>query len=231
MKRGQVSTGMVILGVVAIIAVIGLVLLFTRAGTSAQAVGDLYKTGYRTSEGIAQTFPVSPNPTGQSNVYPQRQYPAAGYPMTQPSTVGARTPAFIIAGGYNSVEATYECNGDLMEATLMRNIEEAFNCYTVPVKGVSEAAAGMYPRASSAYARPNEGTIGKTGGDVYCYATSTGAEAQKPNTEQLIRENILKSLVDRDPTPEANQWIAVNLNNERVPVCPVAYEKDYVFPQ
>lgn len=230
MKRGQVSTGLVILGVVAIIAVIGLVLLFTRAGKEGAAVGSIYNAGPGSQEGIAQTFPVSPDPmTGIA--YPDMQYPAAGMPLTQTSTVGERTPAFIIAAGYNSLEAMYACNEDLNVAAQIMNVEEAFNCYTVPVKGISEEAAGMYPRASSAYARPNMGTIGKTGGDVYCYATSTGAEQQKPKTEQMIRENILKSLVDRKDDQASTQWRAVMMNGVRVPVCPVAYEADYVFPQ
>ena len=38
MKQGQIALGLVILGVVTIIAVIGLVLLFTRAGTSGAAI-------------------------------------------------------------------------------------------------------------------------------------------------------------------------------------------------
>lgn len=226
MKRGQVSTGLVILGVVAIIAVIGLVLLFTRAGQEGAAVGDIYRTG---QAGISHTYPVSPNPT--TGVYPDTQYPAAGLPLTQTSTVGERTPAFIIAAGYESLEAMYACNQDLNVAAQIMNVEEAFNCYTVPVKGVADAGAGMYPRASSAYARPNMGSIGKTGGDVYCYATSTGAEQQKPKTEQMIRENILKSLVDRKDDQASTQWRAVMMNGVRVPVCPVAYEADYVFPQ
>lgn len=234
MKRGQVSTGLVILGVVAIIAVIGLVLLFTRASADAAAIGDVYDSGAYAKgareyvperSGIAVTYPVNADPYG-----PSVEYPApAGAPLQQVhETVGLRTPAYVVKSGYASLEDVNACEKDLWLGAKIPNPEEQFNCYAVPVKGASEGGLGYYPRASAAKSRPPEKYTGKTGGDFYCYANSVGAEQDKPASEQMIRENILEGLV-KNKNGE-HQWTSVVLNGVEVPVCWVSQE-EFPFPQ
>lgn len=240
MKRGQQSIGLVILGVVAIIAVIGLVLLFTRASQNSGAlltdlsIGNNYGTvNPDNAYGIANTYQTATNV-----MTPQQEYPApAGYYPNAVATRGTRTPAFIVSGqfaqgGYASIEDLYACETDLTVGSFIGVPHDQFNCYTVPNKGGTGAEVeGFYPRASSAYSRPpqDEGMIGKTGGDMYCYANSLGAEQQKPNSEDMIRENVL-SLVD-SPSKEVSQdWGETRVNGKRVAVCWVS-ARNFPFPQ
>jgi len=240
MKRGQQSIGLVILGVVAIIAVIGLVLLFTRASQNSGAlltdlsIGNTYSTvNPDGSSGIANTFVTETNV-----MTPQREYPApAGYYPNAVATRGTRTPAFIVSGqfatgGFASIEDLYACETDLQLGPFVGVPHDQFNCYAVPNKGSTGAEVeGFYPRASSAYSRPpqDDGMIGKIGGDMYCYANSLGAEQQKPNSEDLIRENVL-GLVDSPPKAVVNNWGETRVNGKRVAVCWVS-ERNFPFPQ
>ena len=87
MQKGNVRLGLVILGVVAIIAVVGLVLLFTRAssegaavsygmpnyGDSLGGVGRSYTWG--TERGLGETYPV-PKVTGPGDPRIERPSPA-----------------------------------------------------------------------------------------------------------------------------------------------------------
>jgi len=242
MKRGQQSIGLVILGVVAIIAVIGLVLLFTRASDSQGAllsdlsIGNPYDSvpaapGY----GIANVYDT---PTGPAA--PQVSYPysaSTGIPYNAGmETAGTRTPAFIVSGkyatgGYASIEDLYACETDLQVGPWVGVPHDQFNCYAVPNKGsTGREVEGHFPQASSAYARPPQDQIGKLGGDMYCYANSVGAEQQKPNSEQLVRENILRSLVDAPVHELAHEWSSAMVNGVRVPVCYVS-KLNFPFPQ
>ena len=239
MKRGQTGVGLVILGVVAIIAVIGLVLLFTRASQSQGAlltdlsVGDAYGGGVLgEGRGIANTYQTASGPGA-----PQIAYPAG--PNWYPSSVqtkGSRVPAFIVSGrytsgGFASIEDLYACERDLMVGPKIGVPHDMFNCYAVPNRGgTGNEVEGMFPSSSSAYARPPLEGIGKFGGDMYCYANSLGAEQQVPNSEGAIRENVLTTLVDNKSGLEKFQWSAVTVNGVRVPVCWVS-AKELPFPQ
>ncbi|MBI4146772.1 hypothetical protein HY489_05540 [Candidatus Woesearchaeota archaeon] len=241
MKKGQQSIGLVILGVVSIVAVIGLVLLFTRASKEAQgalltdlSIGNSYSTvNPDGSPGIANTYET---PTGPAA--PEKQYAAPpGWAYQVSSTRGTRTPAFIVSarfsdGGYASIEDLYACETDLTVGPFVGVPHDQFNCYAVPNKGATSGEVkGFYPRASSAYERPPEDTVGKTGGDMYCYANSLGAEQQVPNSEQLIRQNIIRSLVENQPRSGlAHDWTTATVNGASVPVCWVS-DRSFPFPQ
>ena len=87
MKRGQTGIGLVLLGIIAIIAVIGLVLLFTRASAPDAAVVNY--GGYpQTSSGIGSSYnwgypgegrgiaPTRATPQWLPRGAPEVQYPA-----------------------------------------------------------------------------------------------------------------------------------------------------------
>jgi hypothetical protein len=238
MKKGQQGVGLVILGVIAIIAVIGLVLLFTRASQPAQgalltdlSIGNVYGGGPKYgAEGIANTYQTQAYLPG---------VPQIAYPAYQPypggvSTRGARTPAFIVSGkyaygGFASLEDVYGCERDLTVGAKIGVPHDQFNCYAVPNKAGS-MAQGFYPPASAAQARPDQDYTGKLGGDMYCYANSLGAEQQVPNAEDKVRENILIQVV-RNPTGmEKFDWTTVMVNGKEVPVCWVS-AKTFPFNQ
>src|SRR5574341_607996 len=111
MKRGQTGIALVILGVIAIIAVIGLVLLFTRASKTEGAlltdlsIGNVYGGGTVPGEGIAPTFPTSQYERYGGGGYqirtPEKAYPAyPRYPTAVIDTKGTRTPGFIISARF-----------------------------------------------------------------------------------------------------------------------------------
>lgn len=238
MKKGQTGIALVILGVVAIIAVIGLVLLFTRASKQAQgaalldlSIGNSYGSGPQYgAEGISNTYPTEAYAPG----VPQIAYPAYRPYPGGVSTRGSRTPAFIISGkyaygGFASIEDLYGCERDLTVGSKIGVPHDQFNCYAVPNKAGSQAT-GFYPPDSAAQARPNQDYTGKLGGDMYCYANSLGAEQQVPNSEDLIRENILITVVGNPTGMEKFDWTAVSINGEDVPVCWVS-AKTFPFNQ
>jgi len=161
---------------------------------------------------------------------PELIYPAYAQYPTAISTMGRRTPAFIVSGrfrqgGFASIEDLYAAERDLMLAGIPVP-HNLFNCYVVPNKG-GTLATGRFPPASSAESRPTQGYLGKTGGDVYCYANSVGAEQQVPNSEDLIRENLLIRLVDNDVGVEKYDWGETYVNGKRVPL---AWQSQKVFP-
>ncbi len=238
MKKGQTGIALVILGVVAIIAVIGLVLLFTRASKPAQgaalldlSVGNAYGSGPNYgAEGIANTYPTQAYQPG----VPQVAYPAYVQYPGGVSTRGSRTPSFIVSGkfaqgGFASLEDVYGCERDLTLGPKIGVPHDQFNCYAVPNKAGSNAV-GFFPPDSSAQARPNQDYTGKLGGDMYCYANSLGAEQQKPNSEDLIRENIIITIIDNHTGVEKFDWTTVMINGKEVPVCWVS-AKTFAFNQ
>ena len=242
MKKGQTGIALVILGVVAIIAVIGLVLLFTRASQSQGAlltdlsIGNSYNG--EAGQGISPLYPTTQYISSRNYavpVNPERAYPAYMQYSSAVTTKGTRVPAFVISGrfaggGFASLEDIYGCERDLTLGPKIGVPHDMFNCYAVPNKGQTEEVEGWYPPASSASARPPEGDIGKTGGDMYCYANSLGAEQQVADSEDKIRENILITLVDGTTGVEKYDWGSVTINGKRVPVCWVS-AKTFPFPQ
>jgi hypothetical protein len=248
MKRGQTGIALVILGVIAIIAVIGLVLLFTRASKEAQGA-------VLTDLGIGNPYGSQGGEYGISPIFPTAQYErygGGGYQVRQPlkevpgyinyptaviDTKGSRTPAYIISArfsegqrsGFASIVDSYGCEWSLITGAKMGVPHDGFNCYQVPNKGVRQEAIGYFPPDSSAEPRPIKGDIGNQGGDVYCYANSYGAEAQKPDSEDLVRENILNA-VRNGVTNERYEWTITTVNGVEVPVCWIS-AKTFPFPQ
>ena len=238
MKRGQTGIGLVILGVVAIIAVIGLVLLFTRASREGAlltdlSIGNTYQTvNPDVDSGISQVYVTPSGPRAPQVVYPA----GPGYYPSAVQTKGSRTPSFIVSGryttgGFASIEDLYACERDLMTGPKIGVPHDMFNCYSVPNKGSTGAEVeGNFPGDSAAQARPPLEGVGKLGGDMYCYANSLGAEQQVPNSEDLIRENVLTTLVDNKSGNERFDWSSVLVNGVRVPVC-WASAKTFPFDQ
>lgn len=252
MKRGQIGIGLVILGVIAIIAVIGLVLLFTRASKPSGAmltdlsIGNVYGGGnvepvggsydrltVQPGKGISTTYQTPKYlPNGPAMAYPAyKQYPTAV------RTKGTRTPAFIVSGkytsgGFASLEDRGGCEWSLIVGAHIGVPHDQFNCYTVPNKGASAQGEvkGFYPPATADKSRPTLGYYGKTGGDVYCYANSIGAEQQKPNAEDLVRENILQGVVAANANQDRFAWTTAQINGKTVPVCWVS-AKEFPFDQ
>lgn len=252
MKRGQTGIALVILGVIAIIAVIGLVLLFTRASKEAQgaalldlSIGNTYGGGQNPGEmGIFPTYPTAEYYRSEGGGYtvrsPVQQVPGYGpaYPTGVIDTKGSRTPAFIVSGkydgqrtGYASLSDVYGCERDLNMAGVPVP-HDLFNCYQVPNKGpTTNEASGFFPPDSSAENRPNKGDLGNQGGDMACYANSVGAEQTSPyNSEDLIRENIITKLVYNNAGVEKYEWKVTNVNGVTVPVCWIS-AKTFPFPQ
>lgn len=241
MKKGQVGLGLVIFAIVAITAVIGLVLLFTRASAEGAAIGNTYGGGQKTINqpygakagasysstddlGIAYTYPhVKYTPPAYGG--PETQYP---YSYPQSVTKGMRTPGFVIKG-YTSIEDLYGCSQDLTAGPKIGVPHDQFNCYTVPNKGGSNAE-GFFEPASAAHYRPAEGRIGKTGGDVYCYANSGGAGEWHDKSEDLIRESIITTLIENDAGLSKYKWSTTTINGKEVPICWVS-EKVFPFGQ
>lgn len=232
MKKAQIGIGLVILGVVAIIAVIGLVLLFTRAGQPEGAlltdlsIGNVYGGGtVGAGKGISpgvQTPQYRPR-------QPQIAYPAPVSAFPSSGTFGRRTPAFVILG-YTSLEDMYGCERDLQLAGVPVP-HDLFNCYALPAKSTTGVGAqGIYPPASSAEKRPYYDVRGKTGGNMACYKNSVGAEGQIANDEALTRDLILLKLVDGNVGVEKFDWFSTTINGIRTPVCWVS-QKTFPFPQ
>jgi len=240
MKRGQVGLGLIIFAIVAIIAVIGLVLLFSRASAAGASIGNVYggqgqATPYDAgniaayqggqNKGIAYTYP---SPKAE----PSMGRPETAYPYPAPAdipTKGTRTPAFIV-DGYTSLEDMYGCERDLTVGSYIGVPHDQFNCYAVPVKGPTEEVEGFYDRASAAYDRPTKGTIGKTGGNMYCYANPGGAGEWADRSEDLIRKNIINGPVKHPTGYEKFGWDTVMMNGIEVPRCWVS-QKEFPFPQ
>jgi len=248
MKRGQTGIALVILGVIAIIAVIGLVLLFTRASNTQGAlltdlsIGNPYGS-QGGQQGISPLYPTEQYQRfgggGYSIRDPTKEVPGyVGYPTSVIDTKGTRTPAFIVSGrfedgrrsGFAAIPDVYGCEWSLISGAKMGVPHDAFNCYQVPNKGTPQGGAvGFFPPDSSAEPRPIKGDLGNQGGDVYCYANSYGAEQQKPNSEDLVRENVLNA-VRNSVTNERYEWTITTVNGKEVPVCWIS-AKTFPFPQ
>jgi hypothetical protein len=247
-NRGQTGIALVILGVIAIIAVIGLVLLFTRASKEAQgallydlSIGNAYGS-QGGEQGISPTYPTSQYERygggGYSVRTPVKEVPGYNYyPTSVIDTKGTRTPAYIISGrfeegarsGFATIADSYGCEWSLITGAKMGVPHDGFNCYQVPNKGSPRPATGFFPPDSSAEPRPVKDDLGNQGGDVYCYANSYGAEQQKPDSEDLVRENILNA-VRNGVTNERYEWSITTVNGVEVPVCWIS-AKTFPFPQ
>jgi len=150
MKKAQ-SNRIFLLGAVAIIAIVGLVLLFEKAGTTQLGIGDPYGP----TPGIAEVTPLPPYmPYG----------PTPEFPAGPTETIGSRTPFMIFfKGEYGTIREMSKCWNDL--SWKMAAPQEAFSCYSVPTSGPAEEVTGWFWPTSSAMPKP----LYQIGGDVWCY--------------------------------------------------------------
>ncbi len=254
MKRGQTGIALVILGVIAIIAVIGLVLLFTRASKEVQgaaltdlSIGNMYGGGnVQNGQGISTLYPTAQYDVTQGNGYtirsPVQEVPgyASNYPTAVVNTKGSRIPAYVISGkfvsgvrsGFATIADAYGCEWSLISGAKIGVPHNTFNCYQVPNKGPpnGKIATGYYPPDSSAEPRPGKSDLGNLGGDVYCYANSFGAEGQIPDSEDRVRQNILNAVNFGSANYNGVEWTTTFINGLEVPVCWVS-AKTFPFPQ
>ncbi len=239
MRKGQTGIGLVILGVVAIIAVIGLVLLFTRASKTEGAlltdlsIGNIYGGGQQSgTEGIAITYPASQRAAGAPPIaYPYSKY--GQYPTAVVRTKGTRKQAFIVSAksegdrrGYATIADVYGCEWSLITGAKFGVPHDMFNCYQVPNYGPSVGAEGFFPPDSAAEVRAPKDARGNYGGDVYCYANSFGAEQQIPDSEDRVRENILNAVRQGTANVGDYEWTEI----DGIPVCWIS-QKAFPFPQ
>ncbi|MBW3018847.1 hypothetical protein KY329_01515 [Candidatus Woesearchaeota archaeon] len=241
MRKGQVGLGLVIFAIVAIIAVIGLVLLFTRASESTgAAIGQSYNQYWdymNPGEGIVQTHAQQPMTYGAAPI----ESPAL-LATVPASFFGNRIPAFVMMGGYRYEgykrfpDDAGTCWDDLRNAFIVAHPEDSFSCYALPWQGNSQAM-GSFPSENAARARPTAGTYkslsasGPYGGDSACYmlttSGTTGEGISTPmmkgdsamlDSDTLMREHIVEKLVVPD---KWDYYDAVMLDGShlKVPAC------------
>jgi hypothetical protein len=147
---------LLLLGAISIIAIVGLVLLFTNqmAGMTQFGIGD----SYGTEPGIAPLTKLPPRtPFGQ----------AVEFPAGPSTTIGTRTPIMIFfRGEYGNIADMSKCWADL--TPIMAAPQEAFSCYQVPTSGPAYEVVGSFWPTSSAMPKP----LYQLGGDMYCYENS-----------------------------------------------------------
>lgn len=241
MRKGQVGLGLVIFAIVAIIAVIGLVLLFTRASESTgAAIGQPYNQYWQwmnPGEGIVATHAQEGITHGAAPV----ESPAL-IATVPASFFGNRIPAFVMMGGYmyegykRFPDNKGKCWEELADVYVMNDPERGFSCYALPWQGNSDAQGG-FPSENAARARPTAGTYkalpasGPYGGDSACYArTTSGTTGEGVSTpmmkgksamlssDDLVRQHIVEKLVD------TNKWdyydvVMVDGSHIKVPAC------------
>lgn len=232
MKRGQSGIGLVILGVVAIIAVIGLVLLFTRAGAQG-AMTSQYVDAYTTYQGIGN--PYGPGQMGIGSQYPVppvlRQQGGWTEPMTQMPAYGsgatttAQPPVVVMfQADYGAVDTTTYCYRDLF-STNQASPQDFYRCYVTDPRGVEEPGKGFFPPSSPAYAKVPAGLKGR-GGRVFCFAPA-GYD------RDAIADRLEASLVNRPD--RSNRWSVITTNDGRKALlCEAGAATsggDFIFPQ
>lgn len=244
MKRGQTGIGLVILGVVAIIAVIGLVLLFTRASKTQGAalldlsVGNIYGGGTVPGEGIGVTVPTPEYMRSrgyQYPVYPGKAYPAYTQYPGGVRSYGTRIPGVIVAGmgrgGFASLDEKSACTTDLHLGAGILAPGDTFNWYQVPEEGGDPEVKGFFPGDSSAQSRITVGNPrGNTGGNSYGYVNSLGAEGQGFDSEDLVRDRIVRSIKAHNGRLGNHAWGIANVKGKEVGIC-YAGSREFPFPQ
>lgn len=226
-KKANSGIALVIFGVVGIIAVIGLVLLFTRASAAGAAVGNSY--GWQGEQrGIAETYEQIP---GGYSYAPELVYPGYDLPPITAETAG-RTPIYIIRGA-RGLENMPSCNYDVGIITGMAAPSDLLSCYVVPTSGKSQTsdASGNFNRASAAEIREPHGTLGRTGGHVFCYFNSPGsAYYDEDMARQTLNQKIRYNQQSGKKPGIANVWSFTYVNGVEVAECGSSTEA-YVFPQ
>jgi hypothetical protein len=241
MRKGQTGIALVILGVVAIIAVIGLVLLFTRASKTQGAlltdfsVGNSYGAGQNQGGyGVGSTIPVPEYYRIQN--YQQPLYtdkPTADYTKAGLVTQGSRTPAFIATAGegYPSLDEARACVTDLHVGAHILAPADTFNFYQVPEETGSPEVVGFYPGDSSAQGRITAGNpLGNAGGLTLAYANSFGAEGQVANSEDLVGERIVLAIKANGGKLGYHDWGIITVNGKERGLCYIS-SRQFPFPQ
>jgi len=141
----------IFLGIIAVVAVIGLLLLL-KGNITQMGIGGGY------DQGIAQTYKLPPFQPGK----------AYQFPAGPEETIGSRTPLMIFfKGTYATIYESSQCWADLYPT--LPSPQDMFSCYVVPTAGVAEEVTGNFPPSSTALPKAPGGMEGRIGGDVYCY--------------------------------------------------------------
>lgn len=118
MKKEQLTIPLVFLGIVAIIAVIGLILLVMKPSGTGLGIGASYRGGIAIASEIPPYMPGGPS----------QQFPAYQGGV---STRGTRTPVMVFfRGEYGNINEASKCWADLWP--LLPIPKEVFSCYVVP---------------------------------------------------------------------------------------------------
>src|ERR1041385_4618629 len=158
--KGQVALGLVILSVVAIVSIIGLALLFSRASDVAG--------GNQSIQGdTAIGWSYSRDP-GISSIYqlPRDVSYASAYTSDIYTTKGHRTPAFIASSPPNSNQGLQQlsaCEDEIGHALGITTVSQKFSCY-----------ATLLPRG------PNYSL------DFYCYYNGGDESAENTVRSNLL---------------------------------------------
>ncbi|MBW2970273.1 hypothetical protein KY309_00780 [Candidatus Woesearchaeota archaeon] len=143
--KGQTKISMVFLGIIAIVALFGLLTMLK---------GNLTQLGIGVyDQGIAETYKFPPYRPGS----PMPQYPAEATSRT----IGSQTPILIFfKGEYGTMYEASMCWADLFPE--IPSPKDMFSCYAVPVAGPMYEVTGWFPPTSAAMPKIY-------GGDIYCY--------------------------------------------------------------
>lgn len=149
--KAQTKISLIFLGIIAIVALIGLLILLK--GTITQMGIGVY------DEGIAQTYKIPPYRPGM---------PPMEFPAGPTETIGADTPFMIFfKGTYGTIYESAQCWADLYPK--IAQPKDMFSCYAVPVAGPMYEVTGWFPPSSYALPKAPGGMTGPIGGDIYCY--------------------------------------------------------------
>jgi hypothetical protein len=200
MKKAQTKIGLVLLAIVSIIALVGLILMFTQPGATPYSIG----IPYGPQPGIAQTVPAYPTYPGA----PTQQYPAGEIPIV---SIGGEVPVLVLfKGQWATISEMGLCLADLQP--YYAAFEDAVSCYVVPTTGVAVEVVGWYLPSTSWKGRlPNEAF--NYGGDIYCFLNT-------PYDRDAFAERILGLFKDKP-----DKWTqAQGPNGEKIAMCNADYE-------
>jgi hypothetical protein len=185
----MIQNKLLLLGAISIIAIVGLVLLFTNqmAGMTQLGIGD----SYGQEPGIAPVTQLPPYMPGG----PRTEFPAG------PSeTIGTRTPFMIFfKGEYGTIAEMSKCWNDL--TFIMAAPQDAFSCYSVPASGPAYEATGWFWPTSAAMPKP----LYQIGGDVYCYENTPYDRTEMYNRLKIVLNK--------------KGWVPGIINNQDVLLC------------
>lgn len=133
--------GLIFLAITAIVAVVGLILMFSRhAGPTHLGIGETYRGG------IAPTQETPAYVRSGSGAQPVTEYPA----LTQQGTLGTTPLLRMFAGEHAAIEDVSRCFDDL--TWLIPAPQEAVTCYGVTRKGTTYQVLGRFPPTSASRA-------------------------------------------------------------------------------